>query len=55
MGTIRVLIIIILSLNLGMTYGDLKNNNGKVAICNKIFGEIIYNYMVSRMENKNRK
>ena len=30
---------------------SFKNNNGKVAITNKIFGEMIYNYMVSKIEN----
>ena len=29
-------------IELGSTYGYLKNNNGKVSISNKIFGEIIY-------------
>lgn len=38
-------------IELGSTYGYLKNNNGKVSISNKIFGEIIYNYMVSKIEN----
>jgi len=35
----------------GSIYGYFINNNGKVAIANKIFGEMIYNYMVSKLEN----
>ncbi len=38
-------------IELGNTYGYFKNNNGKVAISNKIFGEIIYSYMISKLEN----
>jgi len=38
-------------INLGMLYGYFKNINGKVEISNKIFGERIYNYMVSKLEN----
>ena len=38
-------------IEVGSIYGYLKNNNGKVAITNKIFGEMIYNYMVSKIEN----
>ena len=38
-------------IGVGSIYGYLKNNNGKVAITNKIFGEMIYNYMVSKIEN----
>ena len=38
-------------IGVGSIYGYFKNNNGKVAITNKIFGEILYNYMVSKLEN----
>ena len=38
-------------IEIGIIYGYFKNKNGKVAISNKIFGEIIYNYMVSKLEN----
>ena len=38
-------------IEIGVIYGYFKNNQGKVAISNKIFGEIIYNYMVSKLEN----
>jgi len=38
-------------IELGIIYGYFKNKNGKVSISNKIFGEIIYNYMVSKLEN----
>ena len=39
-------------IEIGSTYGYFKNINGKVAISNNIFGEMIYNYMVSKLENK---
>ncbi|AWK51227.1 AAA family ATPase [Clostridium beijerinckii] len=35
----------------GILYGYFKNVNGKVQISNKIFGERIYNYMISKLEN----
>jgi hypothetical protein len=38
-------------IEIGITYGYFKNSIGKVAIANKIFAEIIYNYMVSKLEN----
>jgi hypothetical protein len=38
-------------IEIGMTYGYFENSDGKVAIANKIFAEIIYNYMVSKLEN----
>lgn len=38
-------------IEIGNRYGYLKNNNGKVAISNKIFAEIIYSYMISKLEN----
>ena len=36
---------------IGRLYGYIENNDGKVGISNKIFGERIYNYMVSKLEN----
>ncbi|WP_234121948.1 GxxExxY protein [Clostridium hydrogenum] len=41
-------------INLGLTYGFFKEENGSVAISNKIFEEIIYNYMLSKMITKTR-
>lgn len=38
-------------IEIGVTYGYFKNRDGKVALSNKIFGERIYNYMVSKLEN----
>jgi hypothetical protein len=38
-------------IEIGRLYGYFKNNNGKVQISNKIFGERMYNYMVSKLEN----
>ncbi len=38
-------------IGLGILYGYFKNKDGKVQISNKIFGERIYNYMVSKLEN----
>ncbi|HEY5523743.1 MAG TPA: GxxExxY protein, partial [Clostridium sp.] len=38
-------------IEIGITYGYFKNIDGKVAIANKIFGERMYNYMVSKLEN----
>ncbi|MBW6410727.1 GxxExxY protein [Clostridium weizhouense] len=38
-------------IEIGITYGYFKNRDGKVAMSNKIFGERIYNYMVSKLEN----
>ncbi|MFT8348756.1 AAA family ATPase [Clostridium saccharoperbutylacetonicum] len=42
-------------IEIGSRYGYLKNINGKVAISNKIFGEMTYNYMVSKLENSYNK
>ena len=42
-------------IEIGNLYGYLKNKNGKVAISNKIFGEMIYNYMISKLENNYNK
>jgi len=39
-------------IEIGSRYGYFKNINGKVGISNKIFGEMIYNYMVSKLENR---
>ena len=41
-------------IEIGSRYGYFKNINGKVGISNKIFGEMIYNYMVSKLENRVR-
>ncbi|MCR3761295.1 AAA-like domain-containing protein [Clostridium felsineum] len=41
-------------INLGITYGFFKEENGNVFISNKIFEEIIYNYMLSKMITKTR-
>ena len=38
-------------IEIGIRYGYFKNNSGKVQISNKVFGERIYNYMVSKLEN----
>lgn len=38
-------------IDIGLTYGYFKNVNGKVAMANKIFAEVIYNYMASKLEN----
>jgi len=38
-------------IDLGILYGYFKNRGGKVQISNKIFGERIYNYMISKLEN----
>jgi hypothetical protein len=38
-------------IDLGITFGYFKNNDGKVDIANRIFRERIYNYMVSKLEN----
>jgi hypothetical protein len=38
-------------IEIGNIYGYFKNNNGKISISNKVFGEIIYNYMASKLEN----
>ncbi len=38
-------------IEIGIIYGYFKNTNGKVTLSNKIFSEIIYNYMVSKLEN----
>jgi hypothetical protein len=38
-------------IEIGITYGYFKNSNGKVVISNKVFAEIIYNYMESKLEN----
>ncbi|MDR3594828.1 GxxExxY protein [Clostridium sp.] len=42
-------------IELGNIYGYLKNKSGKVSLSNKIFGEVIYNYMVSKLENNYNK
>lgn len=38
--------------NLGIIYGYLKNEDGKVKVSNRIFNERIFNYMSSKTENK---
>lgn len=38
--------------NIGVTYGIFRDNNGKRIIDNKIFEQRIYNYMSSKLENK---
>lgn len=38
--------------NIGTTYGIFRNRNGKRTIDNKIFEQRIYNYMSSKLENK---
>ncbi|MBB6713679.1 AAA family ATPase [Clostridium gasigenes] len=38
-------------IELGTIHGYFKNRNGKVDVSNKIFKELIYNYMVSKLEN----
>ncbi|WP_234117507.1 AAA family ATPase [Clostridium hydrogenum] len=35
-------------INLGVTYGFLKNNNGKCVVANRIFEQYIYNHLASR-------
>lgn len=42
-------------IELGATYGYFKNDDGKVRISNIIFAEVIYNYLVSKLENKYNK
>lgn len=42
-------------IEIGSIYGYFKNNSGKVAIANKIFAEVMYNYMISKLENTNSK
>jgi len=37
--------------SLGVTFGFFKNNNGKVAIANKIFEILIFNYFISKDES----
>ncbi|MEG2016975.1 MAG: AAA family ATPase [Clostridium sp.] len=39
-------------INLGVVFGYLKNNNGKVAMANSIFEQILYNYFSSKLEDK---
>lgn len=41
-------------INIGVTYGILKKGNDGVEISNKIFEEIIYNYMISKMRTSTR-
>lgn len=41
-------------INLGLTYGFFKEGNNGVEISNKIFEEIIYNYMLSKIQTKAR-
>lgn len=36
----------------GLTYGIFKEDNGYTIISNKVFEEIIYNYMISKMRTK---
>lgn len=40
-------------INLGYMFGYLKNENGYVKISNIIFSELVYNYMTSKIDNKN--
>jgi hypothetical protein len=39
-------------INLGLTYGFFKSGDNGVMISNKIFEEIIYNYMLSKIQTK---
>lgn len=39
-------------INLGVTYGYLKNIDGRVKISNRIFEQMLYNYFSSKLENK---
>ena len=36
--------------NLALLYGFIENNNGKIAIHNRIYNEVIVNYMINKME-----
>ena len=40
-------------IDLGLTLGYFKNQGGKVTISNRIFYERIWNYMISKQENRN--
>jgi len=35
---------------MGSLYGIFRNNNGKLSIHNKIYEQLIYNYMVSKIQ-----
>lgn len=37
-------------INLGALYGIFRNDNGKVKIHNRVYEQLIYNYMVSKMQ-----
>ncbi|MGL5751102.1 MAG: AAA family ATPase [Paraclostridium sp.] len=39
-------------IGIGLTYGIFKEDSGYIIISNKIFEEIIYNYMISKMRTK---
>lgn len=39
-------------INLGYMFGYLKNENGYVKVANIIFSELIYNYMISKINDK---
>lgn len=39
-------------INLGIVFGYIKNDNGKVVISNSIFKQVLYNYFSSRLEEK---
>ncbi|SFB42571.1 AAA family ATPase [Clostridium frigidicarnis] len=41
-------------INLGVTYGIFKNSSNGACISNKIFEEVIYNYMVSKLRTKTK-
>jgi hypothetical protein len=36
--------------NLALLYGFIENNNGIIAIHNRIYNEVIVNYMINKME-----
>lgn len=41
-------------INLGVTYGIFKNSSNGALISNRIFEEVIYNYMVSKLRTKTK-
>lgn len=41
-------------INLGMTYGVFKDTDNGVAISNKVFEEVLYNYMASKLRTKTK-
>ncbi|WP_234121974.1 AAA family ATPase [Clostridium hydrogenum] len=41
-------------INLGLTYGFFREENNTVVISNKIFEEIIYNYLLSKIKTKHK-